>query len=402
VLVERALADPQIVDALQRADAVHVVAVGKAARPMFSALSSATSVPLRSQLVVGPADAGHPLPDERSVAAAERALDVARLVAPRDLLLVLLSGGASSLMALPCSPLSLDAKQKTIRALLARGADITELNTVRRHLSAIKGGQFAAACRGSVLTLAISDVVGDDLAVIGSGPTVADPSTYQDALAVLDARGGRASYPQTVVSVLEHGAAGQSPETPKPGALWFMRSVARIVGSAADAVAGARAAASSLGYHVRVIDEPVVGDARTVAPAHLRKIAALAADAPRPLCVISSGETTVQVTGSGTGGRNQELALALALGLESLTGSVAAASVGTDGVDGPTDAAGAIVDTTTLARAGAQALEPEQYLSDNNTYAFFKALDDLIITGPTNTNVGDIQIVLIEGMETRG
>ena len=397
MLVERALTDPDVVDALQRAAAVHVIAVGKAAHPMRSALSSATSAPVQSHVVVGPMEAGHPVPDHRSVDAAERALALAKRVAPEDLLLVLLSGGASSLMAMPRAPLSLEAKQEAIRALLARGADITELNTVRKHLSAIKGGQLAAACRGPMLTLAISDVVGDDLAVIGSGPTVADPSTFDDALAVMDARGGRRSYPAQVVSVLEHGAARQAPETPKPGAPWFMHSVARVIGGAADALGGAQAAAASLGYHVQVIGRPVVGDARTVAPEHLKNVARVAARSPRPLCVLSSGETTVKVTGSGKGGRNQELALALAPGLDRLGARAVAASVGTDGIDGPTDAAGAVVDTTTLGRAQERSLAPERYLDDNNTYAFFRALGDLIVTGPTNTNVGDIQVVLIDG-----
>jgi hydroxypyruvate reductase len=402
VLVERALQDAEIVSALQRASALDVVAVGKAARAMLSAFSSSLSIPVRSTLLVGPSDAGHPVPDERSLAAAERALDIAGATTAHDVLVVLLSGGASALMALPSGYVSLDAKQEAVRALLARGADITELNTVRKHLSAIKGGQLAAACPGSIVTLAISDVVGDDLTVIGSGPTVADPSTFQDALEVLDRRGGRASYPSEIVSVLEHGAAGEAQETPKPGALWFMRSTARVVGGAADALGGARAAAQSLGYHVRTIEKPVVGEARVIAEAHMAQVAALAASAPRPLCVLSSGETTVRVTGHGTGGRNQELALAWAPLLDSVGPDVAAASVGTDGVDGPTDAAGAFVDTTTLARAREARLVPEQYLAENNTYEFFRALGDLITIGPTNTNVGDIQVALIDGLRAQG
>jgi glycerate 2-kinase len=397
VLVERALGDADVAAALQRAMAVDVVSVGKAARPMFSAFSAA-DVQVRSQVIVGPDEAGHPVPDERSVAAAGNALAAARLATPADLLLLLLSGGASSLMALPRKPLPLDAKQEAVRALLARGADITELNTVRKHLSAVKGGQLAAACRGSVLTLAISDVVGNDLAVIGSGPTVADPSTFHDALAVLDARGGRAHYPEPVVSLLEQGAAGQTPETPKPGAPFFARSLSRVIGSAAEAIDGARAAAASLGYGVHVLEDPVVGDARTVAPAHVARIGVVAAHASRPLCVLSWGETTVHVTGTGKGGRNQEFALAMAAHLEALGPSVAGASVGTDGVDGPTDAAGAFVDATTLARARHRGLVPDDYLEANNTYEFFRALDDLIVIGPTNTNVGDIQVVLIDSV----
>ena len=397
-LVDRALRDQDIVAPLQRAEAIDVISVGKAAKPMLSAFQiRCGSDSVRATLAVGPADAGHPVADERSVAAGRRALSIASASREGDLLLVLLSGGASSLMALPARELPLEAKQHTVRALLAAGADITELNTVRKHLSAIKGGQLAAASRGATLALAISDVVGDDLAVIGSGPTVADPSTFEMALAVLAKRGGRESYPRSVVTVLEGGAAGAVPETPKPRDPRLARSVARVIGGATDAVDGAARAAASLGYHVRVIDVPVVGEARTVASAHVAKVALLATEGPRPLCVISAGETTVHVRGRGKGGRNQEFALAMAPALRALGSSVAAASVGTDGVDGPTDAAGAIVDSTTLARAQARGLDDAaRYLDDNNTYGFFLALDDLILLGPTSTNVGDIQVVLVD------
>jgi hydroxypyruvate reductase len=398
VLVERAIDDPAIGGTLQRGDRVHVIAVGKAARPMLAGLACASSIDLQSRLVVSPTDAGHPVPDERSVAAARGALAMARSTSSEDLLLVLLSGGASALMALPRDSLSLEAKQEMVRTLLARGANITELNTVRKHLSGIKGGQLASACGGSVLTLAISDVVGDDLSVIASGPTVPDPTTFHDALAVIDARGGRRAYPTPVVSLLERGAAGHAAETPKPGAASFMRSTARVIGSAADALGGARTTAESLGYHVHTIEEPVVGDARSAAVAHVQRVAALAAKASRPLCVLSAGETTVHVTGGGKGGRNQEFALAMAGQLEALGSDVAAASVGTDGVDGPTDAAGAQVDATTLVRARARHLDPDTYLRANNTYAFFRALGDVILTGPTNTNVGDIQVILIDSL----
>jgi glycerate 2-kinase len=390
------MAAADIAAPLRNATRVHVVAAGKAAHPMFAAFAPASPVSIASLLIVGPVEAGHPVPDDRSIGAARRALDIARTVTEHELLVVLLSGGASSLMALPRGDLSLGAKQETIRALLARAADITELNTVRKHLSAIKGGQLAAACRGPVLTLAISDVVGNDLAVIGSGPTVPDPSTFADAMSVLDARGGRASYPAPVVSVLEQGAAGEIPETPKPGGRWLARSAAHVIGSAADAVRGACAAASSFGYHVRMVEQPVVGEARVAAAGHAARVAALAEASPRPLCVVSSGETTVHVTGGGRGGRNQELALAMAPLLESVASRVAVASVGTDGMDGPTDAAGAFVDSTTLRRAHDRGLAPERYLEDNNSYEFFRALGDLVALGPTNTNVGDIQVVLID------
>jgi glycerate 2-kinase len=232
--------------------------------------------------------------------------------------------------------------------------------------------------------------------VIGSGPTVPDPTTFQDALAVLDARGGRAAYPNAVITLLERGVAGQIAETPKPGAALFERTTTRVIGSAADAVAGARTAAASLGYHVHVATEPVVGEARTAASAYVNTLAATVTKVQRPYCLLSFGETTVNVIGKGKGGRNQEFALAMAAGLEKLGSPAAAASVGTDGIDGPTDAAGAVVDTTTLGRARERGLAPDAYLRDNNSYEFFRALDDLIVNGPTNTNVGDIQVVLIQ------
>lgn len=373
---------------------------------------------LRTSIAITPSDAGHPIPDARSVTAAARALAIATQTDAGDLLVVLLSGGASALMACPAEGVSLEAKQETVRTILNAGGDITELNAVRKHLSAIKGGRLAAACRGRVLTLAVSDVVGGDLAVIGSGPTVPDPTTWQSALDVLDRRGGRGAYPGQVVARIERGASGRVPETPKPGDPRLARSAAHIIGEAADAIAGARQAAEAAGYHVRVIAAPVVGDARQAAAVLAREIETIAAGVPRPLCVLSAGETTVRVTGGGRGGRNQELALAFATASArrahwrfgsadsgpSVQGPHAAgprvealfASIGTDGIDGPTDAAGAIVDPTTLARADAMGLAaPEHYLDDNDSYSFFLALDDLVRTGPTTTNVGDIQVMLL-------
>jgi len=395
-LVERALADSRIASALRDAVHVHAIAVGKAARPMLAAFEASSATDLRTRLAVSPSDAGHPIPDVRSVAAARRVLDLASSVDERDLLVVLLSGGASALMALPAEGVSLAAKQDTVRTLMGAGADITELNTVRKHLSRLKGGRLAAACRGSVLTLAISDVVGDDLAVIGSGPTVADPTTWQNARDVIERRGGRRAYPSEVVSLLDTGVEGRVPDTPKPGDERLARSHARVIGSARDALDGARRAAESAGYHVRVMRAPVVGDARAIALVLAKEMLGMAANAPRPLCILSAGETTVRVVGGGKGGRNQELALAFAsAGLELSTAHLFA-SFGTDGIDGPTDAAGAMVDSKTLIRAREMGLDaPARYLDDNNSYNFFLALGDLIRTGPTNTNVGDIQVMLL-------
>ena len=379
---------------------------------MIAACAESVGVPLRTLVGIGPHrgeghqvafpsgaiwyDAGHPLPDGGSVAGARRAIDVAAATGEHDLLLVLISGGGSSLMALPAPGIALDAKQRTARTLMEQGADIYELNTVRKHLSSIKGGQLALAARGAVLTLAVSDVVGDDLSVIASGPTVPDDSTFAAALDVLARRGGHHAYPDTVVDRLRRGAAGDVPETPSRSDSRLARADARVIGPQRGAIDGARQAAERLGYHVLVVDEPVTGEARDVAGPHVARTAAAIRSMPRPVCVIASGETTVTVTGTGKGGRNQEFAFAMARSLATLGQHVAAASIGTDGIDGPTDAAGAIVDLTTFERARAAGMAaPEDYLTDNNTYEFFNRIGDLIRTGPTSTNVGDLQVILV-------
>jgi glycerate 2-kinase len=331
-LVQQCLARPDIVALLHGAFAVDVIAIGKAAAPMVAAFSATAPVPTRTVMTVGVRDAGHPVPDGRSVSAARNALDIAAGANTGDLMVVLLSGGASALAALPADGLTLEDKQRTIRVLLAGGADITELNTVRKHLSGIKGGRLAAACAGTTLTLAVSDVVGDELSVIGSGPTVADPSTWHMALDVLERRGGRTVYPAAAVNILERGVAGHVPETPKAGDARLARSRARVIGGRLDALNGARQAARSLGYHVHVMSEPIVGTAREAALEHAAALARILRTLPRPTCVLSAGETTVHVTGGGTGGRNQEFALALARPLASMDAAVAAASVGTDGM----------------------------------------------------------------------
>ncbi len=417
-LVRRAL-HGDIAETLRRANAVDVIAAGKAASAMLSAFASSTDVPIRTMLGVGPPvssstsdsvsrdasrgltsgaewqDAGHPLPNEGSMKGARLALEIARAASPDDVLMVLLSGGGSALMALPASGISLADKQQTARTLMARSADIYELNTVRKHLSAIKGGRLAATSPARVLTLAVSDVVGDDLSVIASGPTVADESTFADALDVLSRR-DIDSYPESVVRHLRRGVAGEIEESPKRGDPRLARAAAHVIGPQRGAIEGAKRAAEQLGYHVHIVPEPITGEARRSARAHLTSVSQLLSSLPRPLCVISSGETTVTVVGRGKGGRNQEFALAMAPWLDTLGSDVVAASIGTDGIDGPTDAAGALVDPTTLPRAAATGLPQAQtYLDDNNAYEFFDRLGDLIRTGPTNTNVGDLQVILI-------
>ncbi len=350
------------------------------------------SIPAGFESIVG----GHPVPTAGSEAAGRRALAMAADVSATDTLLVLLSGGASALMAVPADGITLDDKRAATTQLLRAGADIHALNTVRKHLSAIKGGQLAARVAGRCRTLVISDVVGDDPSVIASGPTVGDDSSFQDALDALRRLSGEGAYPASIVERLRRGAAGGVPETPASGDPRLARARTTVIGSRRDAMAGVAAAAAARGYHVVRIDDPVVGDARTAAVAHVRAVLARVSDSTRPTCVVSSGETTVQVTGHGKGGRNQEFALASAKLLAETGGAqVVLASVGTDGIDGPTDAAGALADATTVGRAGAAGLAPERFLSDNNAYAFFDALGDLIHTGPTGTNVGDLQVILL-------
>jgi glycerate-2-kinase len=358
---------------------------------------------VRRALVAGPAvpaarlptgwevlEPAHPLPDAVSVDAGSVALRLAR-DSQAEWLVVLLSGGASSMLCAPAGDLGVEDKARTSKALMDAGVPIDGLNGVRKHLSAIKGGRLAVLARRS-LTLAISDVhhpVADDPSVIGSGPTVADPTTYAMALRTASAV---TDIPARVLRHLERGAAGELPETIKPSDPRLDGAVYSIVGNRHTALTGAGRRAEELGYHVRNVEEPTHGDARTAAEQLIRR----AASCPeRPLCLLAAGETTVRVTGRGLGGRNQQLVLA-ALPLLRTPGTAAViASAGTDGVDGPTDAAGAVGDGETLDRAAALGLDPAAALADNDAYRFFAALGDLIISGPTGTNVGDVQVLLL-------
>lgn len=405
-LVDSALAIPAHRAFVSRP--VHVLGVGKASAQMAAALTRTPPVTVAGGLVVGPApqpqptpglafvEGSHPVPDERSLEAGRRSLAFVRGLSADDRLLVLLSGGASSLMAVPRAGLTLADKRETTRRLLLAGADIDALNTVRKHLSGVKGGQLAAATAASVLTLAVSDVIGDDLSLIGSGPTVPDPSTFHDALSLLARFGGAEAFPPAVVALLQAGVRGDLPETPKPGDPRLARQTARVVGSRATAAAGAAAMAESLGYRTVVRVGPVAGLAREAGPRFVADATGELGSVETPTCVIATGETTVRVVGTGRGGRNQEVALSAAAHLARLDAPAALLSGGTDGIDGPTDAAGAVCDVTTIERARRAGLKaPDDYLADNDAYHFFDALGDLVITGPTGTNVGDIVILLL-------
>jgi glycerate 2-kinase len=401
--LERALASP---DALPPGD-LRVLCAGKAATSMASTIDRLYGPRIRAGLVTGAPPAAptaafesipgsHPVPSADSERAGRHAIALAQSLRENETLVVLLSGGASAMMAVPAEGITLDDKRRTTERLLKAGADIYDLNTVRKHISAVKGGRLAASTPGPSRTFAISDVVGDDLSVIASGPTVADSSTYDDALAVLRRFGGTDAFPATVIAQIVAGQRGAIAETPKRGDTRLERARSTVIGGRRDAMTGAAIEAESLGYQVVRIDDAVVGDARTTAVSHLRALLARAANLGRPVCFVSSGETTVKVTGQGKGGRNQEFVLAVAGMLASHHAPVVVGSAGTDGIDGPTDAAGALVDSTTVERARLAGLgAPERFLQDNNAYAFFLALGDLIMTGPTDTNVNDLQIVLI-------
>lgn len=379
-----------------------VVGAGKAAAGMAAGCEAALgwdtvsgrvvvadgcAVPLASIEVV---EAGHPLPDERGAAATRRILErVAN--PPAGGILCVLSGGASSLLVQPRQPVTLADKIVTTAALLRCGADIHELNTVRKHLSEVKGGGLARVAAGAVVTLIISDVVGDDPATIGSGPTSPDPTTFADALAVLDRYDLTERVPPTVTQVLKAGRAGQLPETLKPGAPIAERCSSFVIGSNRTALEGAAAAARARGWTVVVDAAPIVGDTTDAARRFAAQLCALGA--PGPLCLLAGGETTVRVRGTGRGGRNQEFALALAAELAGRELTVL--SAGTDGIDGPTDAAGAFVDGTTLDRAQQHGLDVSAYLANNDSYAYFAQLGDLLRCGPTGTNVMDIKLALI-------
>jgi glycerate 2-kinase len=336
------------------------------------------------------AEAGHPVPDERGLAASARLLELARNAGEKDLVLFLVSGGGSALTPAPAPPITLAEKQEVTRLLLASGATIGELNAVRKHLSRFKGGQLArAAWPASVLTLALSDVIGDPLDVIGSGPTAPDPTTFEDACEVLARRGLGGRVPVSVARRLEAGRRGEIEETPKPGDPLFDRVTNVVIGNNGLIADAAVAAASRLGYRPYLVTRELQGEAREVA----RDLVARARCLEPPACLIAGGETTVTVKGSGRGGRCQEFALAAALELQP-TDRMTILAAGTDGTDGPTDAAGAIVDAESLRRGAAAGADARQALENNDAYRFLAASGDLIVSGATHTNLLDLYVVL--------
>jgi glycerate 2-kinase len=410
---------PQHLPALPRGGRLIILGAGKAAAAMAAAaerhysaqdaldrVSGFVTAPLGTPDPRGAAGSHaigllygrHPTPDASSVAAAERTLALAASTGPDDLVLVLLSGGASALWAAPVAGLELSAKTALTRGLLKCGADIHEMNTVRRHISRIKGGRLRKATPARMLTLAISDVPGNDPATIGSGPTVPDVTTLADARAVLANRRPimeRLGLP--IPAEVDRALADQANETAKPSDPAFANAEFRLIATPAVSLAAAAHLARQQGYEVSDLGDAVTGEARAVAAAHA-KLARAAKAAGRKLAILSGGELSVTVRNAkGRGGRNQEYALALAIELDGLPG-VAALAADTDGIDGgegrATDPAGAIIDATTLTVKGR--LDAQMFLDSNDATTFFEAAGALVVRGPTHTNVNDFRVILVD------
>ena len=394
---------------LRHYERIVVVGAGKATAPMARAVEQRLGRRLQGGFVVVKhghgrptkqivvAEASHPVPDRSGQRAASRLCAMAAELGRRDLLIVLLSGGASSLLPAPVAGVTLADKQRTTQELLRCGASIREINTVRKHLSRIKGGRLAELTKATVVTLILSDVLGDDLSAIASGPTVPDPTTYQDAVAILKRYRIWQPVPQRVRQHLDRGCQGLVSETPKPGSSLFRRVRHHIVGNNATAVTAVARAAREAGLRTLVHPLALTGEAREEGKrlgALARKIVREGKPLQRPCCVVAGGETTVTVTGNGTGGRAQEFASAAALAIAGLD-KVWVVAIGTDGTDGPTDAAGAVVDGDTVARAQRLSVDLKGALNRHNTYPALKRLHQLIVTGPTGTNVNDLYLLLV-------
>jgi glycerate 2-kinase len=395
---------------LAKIEQIYVIGAGKAAAPMAEAIEAVIGSRLSAGVVVTKTghglnlkkttvlEASHPLPDEAGVAAAQKIKALLEQAGPRDLIFSVISGGGSALLPLPAKGISLAAKQQVTQKLLGCGASIQEINAVRKHLSRVKGGQLAqAAAPAPVVNLMLSDVVGDDLDTIASGPFVPDRSTFADVAAIFTRYDLAKSIPHTVRTYMARGLKGEIPETPKAGDLEFQKVVNLIVGSNYQALVAAAAAATSRGYRPLILSSFIEGETKEVAKVHAalaKEVRASGHPVRPPVCLISGGETTVTLKGNGKGGRNQEFALAAAIEIDGMQ-DVLLFSAGTDGTDGDTDAAGALADGHTCARARQAGLSPLRHLENNDSYPFFARLGDLVITGPTRTNVMDIRLVIV-------
>jgi len=405
---ERFFAGDGVYD-LSKINNIYVVGAGKASAPMTAAVEDLLGERITRGIVnvkyghtvalkrVKLVEAGHPVPDENGQAGTKAIVELVSRAERDDLVVCLISGGGSALLPLPCRGVTLKDKQETTNVLLACGATIHEINTIRKHLSGAKGGQLArAAYPAAVLSLMLSDVIGDDLDVIASGPTVPDSSTFQDCMALFSKYDILEKLPEKVVAHIRSGIQGKIPETPKTGDPAFEKTRNLVIGSNIDAISAAKQEAEALGYHTVVLSSMIQGETREVALVHgaiAREVLKTGYPIASPACILSGGETTVTIKGNGLGGRNQEFALAAAL---DIAGSkhIVVLSGGTDGNDGPTDAAGAIADTDTLDRGNRMNLSAQAYLNRNDSYHFFDRLGDLLKTGPTNTNVMDLRVAL--------
>ena len=401
---------------LARVRRIFIIGGGKADAPMAAALEAILRdritggllsvkyghvVPLRRVEIV---EAGHPLPDEAGRRAAERILDIAGAAQRDDLVICLISGGGSALLPAPVHGLGLQQKIELTDLLLRSGATIQEINTVRKHLSRIKGGRLAeAVAPAQVAVLILSDVLGNPLDAIASGPAVPDPTTFAEALEIIGRYGLESRIPEAAVHYLRRGAHGEEPETPKPGDPAFARVHTVVIGSNEHAARAAVAEARARGYHTLLLTTFLEGEAREAARVFAsvaRSVEETGTPLAPPACIVAGGETTVTVRGQGKGGRCQEFALSAARSIRGRP-RVLVAAFGTDGTDGPTDAAGAIADGSTVDRAAALGLDSAESLRRNDAYPFFSALGDLIVTGPTRTNVNDLYVTLIGGTNAR-
>jgi glycerate 2-kinase len=395
---------------LRKIQNIYVVGGGKASGTMAEAVEKIlnrritegfVNIPRGSKYnthVIRLHGASHPTPDESGVEGTHRMLAIAEKAEKNDLLICLISGGGSSLMPLPRGGISIDDKRKVTDALLSCGATITEINTVRKHISEFKGGWLAKkAYPATILNLILSDVLGDSLDFIASGPTVPDSTTFGDAIHVLEKYNLWNKTPQSVRKVLSEGKKGAIQETPKADDKAFKKVYNVVIGNCRYASLSAFSTLKSGGLNTLLLTSLLEGEARHVGTALVaiaREILVSGNPVKKPAAIVAGGETTVSVIGKGKGGRNQEIALAAAMKLSGLDG-VVVASLSTDGIDGPTDAAGAIADGKTLTRAEKMGLNPEKSLADNDSYNYFAKLDDLLFTGPTSTNVNDVSVIVV-------
>jgi len=354
------------------------------------------ALPLRFTEII---EAGHPLPDPKGLEGARKIKDLLTNTGPKDLVLFLISGGGSALLPLPADKITLEEKQELTQFLLDCGADIKEINTIRKHISQMKGGWLARwAFPSTVITFILSDVVGDPLDVIASGPTVPDTSTFQESWEILKRYGLINEIASSIRNHLQAGREGKIKETPKAGESVFEKVHNMIIGSNIVALRAAEKEFSLAGFNTIILSSSIVGETREAARFHgaiAREVVSTGKPIDRPACILSGGETTVTIRGSGLGGRNQEFALSGAFEISGLEKTVLL-SGGTDGTDGPTDAAGAMADHTTITRARQMGLDSVKFLENNDSYHFFEKLGDLLITGPTRTNVMDVRILLVD------